>query len=246
MSAPVRIPASEIQVGDLVSRTKADPAPRRVLEIRDHEIARSVFLARTDEEIAATQAHEDRMLAQGFRVRRYTQRQRDSTRIQPKFVTKLWVTRPETTTTNEVETQMSEQTAEQKAAADKAKAEAKAKAAADKKAAAAKAKADAKAKKDAERAEKKAADEAAKKARAEERANRPKKVPLTLSQRKCILALAKKAATPTTAANAKPLDYFVANGLATKSGSGDKVKYTITAAGKERAKEVNPKYAAAA
>lgn len=50
--------------------------------------------------------------------------------------------------------------------------------------------------------------------KAEERANRPKRAPLTLSQRRAVLKLADGPITPANAFNATPLDYLVSVGLA--------------------------------
>lgn len=105
--------------------------------------------------------------------------------------------------------------------------------------------------------------------KAEERANRPKKAPLTLSQRRAVLNLAdagKKGIVPKTGFNALPLDHLVGVGLAekfdtqvekveqVKEGEGDDAKtverkskvdatgYRLTDAGKARAGEINPKW----
>jgi hypothetical protein len=114
-----------------------------------------------------------------------------------------------------------------------------------------------------------AARELVKARKAELRANRPKKAPLTLSQRRAVLNLAdagKKGLVPKTGFNALPLDHLVGVGLAetfqTKTdkvekvteGEGDDKKtvektvkvdatgYRLTDAGIERAKEINPKW----
>lgn len=52
--------------------------------------------------------------------------------------------------------------------------------------------------------------------RAEERANRPKKAPLTLSQRRALLRLGEGEVVPKTAFNSLPLDHLVDVGLAEK------------------------------
>lgn len=105
--------------------------------------------------------------------------------------------------------------------------------------------------------------------KAEERANRPKKAPLTLSQRRAVLNLAdagKTGIVPKTGFNALPLDHLVGVGLAetfettkdvvtkVKEGEGDDEKtvertdqvpatgYRLTDTGRERAGEINPKW----
>lgn len=106
-----------------------------------------------------------------------------------------------------------------------------------------------------------------KRIKAEERANRPKKAPLTLSQRRALLNLGdagKKGIVPKTAFNALPLEHLVSVGLAEKfestrevevkvKGEGDKPDttktekqpadgYRLTDGGRERVKEINPKW----
>lgn len=127
-----------------------------------------------------------------------------------------------------------------KAEAKKAEQEKKAKEREEAKAAREKEKAEAKTKREQEKIEKEAKDaeldlstvkgtgdgnavtlkdvrEAVKAKRAEERANRPKKAPLTLSQRRALLRLAEDGqVVPKTAFNALPLDHLVNVGLAEK------------------------------
>lgn len=117
--------------------------------------------------------------------------------------------------------------------------------------------------------QKKAAREAEKAAKAEERKNRPKKAPLTLSQRRALLKLGDagaKGIVPKSDFNALPLQHLVNVELAeTKSvkvdgppvtvkGEGDKpdttkpgpkvdaTAYVLSAKGKERVKDINPKW----
>lgn len=104
--------------------------------------------------------------------------------------------------------------------------------------------------------------------KAEERANRPKKAPLTLSQRRALLKLGEAAQTPSTEFNRLPFEHLVSVGLAqTKTvkidgptikettGEGDDkktvekpgpkvdaVQYSLTDTGKERVGEINPKW----
>jgi hypothetical protein len=104
--------------------------------------------------------------------------------------------------------------------------------------------------------------------KAEERKNRPKKAPLTLSQRRALLKLGDGAATPSTDFNRLPYEHLVSVGLAqTKTvkidgptikettGEGedkkvvekpgpkvDAVQYSLTDAGKARVSEINPKW----
>lgn len=115
----------------------------------------------------------------------------------------------------------------------------------------------------------KAARDAEKARKAEERANRPKKAPLTLSQRRALLKLGDagaKGIVPKTDFNALPYQHLVGVELAeTKTvkvdgpeivvkGEGDKpdttkpgpkveaTAYVLSATGKERVKEINPKW----
>lgn len=104
--------------------------------------------------------------------------------------------------------------------------------------------------------------------KAEERANRPKKAPLTLSQRRALLKLGDGPQTPSTEFNKLPYEHLVSVGLAqTKTvkvdgptikettGEGDDKKtvekpgpkvdatqYSLTDTGKERVTEINPKW----
>jgi hypothetical protein len=78
---------------------------------------------------------------------------------------------------------------------------------------------------------------------------RPKKAPLTLSQRRAVLRLASlpKGATeaPATAFRALPLDRLVEAGLATRAEPADEAPhgaYSLTDAGRARADEINPKW----
>lgn len=64
--------------------------------------------------------------------------------------------------------------------------------------------------------------------RAEERAARPKKAPLTLSQRRAVLKLADGPITPANAFNATPLDYLKSVGLATTETVSVPEEYTET------------------
>ena len=75
-------------------------------------------------------------------------------------------------------------------------------------------------------AAKKEAAEAEKKRKAEERANRPKKAPMTLSQRRAVLKLAESPLRPTTQMNRTPLDYLVSVGLAQVSEVEQEVERT--------------------
>jgi pyruvate/2-oxoglutarate dehydrogenase complex dihydrolipoamide acyltransferase (E2) component len=111
--------------------------------------------------------------------------------------------------------------------------------------------------------------DAVKAKKAEERANRPKKAPLTLSQRRAVLKLASGALRPTTDMNRTPLEYLVSVGLAKveevlqdvevdvpnpKAGEDGEPKtvketksqsvreYSLTDEGVARAKEINPKW----
>lgn len=147
----------------------------------------------------------------------------------------------EAATINGAEANDQDAAAEKKAEQERKRAEAKAKKDAEK--------AEAKAAREKAAAEKKAAKEAEKAKRAEERANRPKVVALTLSQRRHILRLAKAGAKGVWAKGqqgVKPYEYFVQHGLAESQGTDEEkgTKYRITDAGKARAKKVNPKYAA--
>jgi hypothetical protein len=121
----------------------------------------------------------------------------------------------------------------------------------------------------AEREAKAQADAEAKTKRAEERAAKPKKAPLTLSQRRAVLKLAEGTQTPTTDMNRVPLDYLVSVGLArtaertttvevqvpnpkaseegqpkTIAENQDRtvIDYSLTDLGKTRAGELNPKW----
>lgn len=104
--------------------------------------------------------------------------------------------------------------------------------------------------------------------KAEERKNRPKKAPLTLSQRRALLKLGDGPVTPTTDFNRLPYEHLVSVGLAeTKTvkidgptvketvGEGDDkkvvekpgpkvdaVQYSLTDTGKARVGEINPKW----
>lgn len=64
--------------------------------------------------------------------------------------------------------------------------------------------------------------------RAEERANRPKKAPLTLSQRRAVLKLADGPITPANAFNATPLEYLKSVGLAQAETVSVPEEYTET------------------
>lgn len=113
-----------------------------------------------------------------------------------------------------------------------------------------------------------AAKDAEKERRAEERKNRPKKAALTLSQRRALLKLGDAAQVPSTEFNKLPYEHLVSVGLAqtktvkidgppvkTTEGEGDDKKtvekpgpkvdstqYSLTDTGKERVKEINPKW----
>jgi hypothetical protein len=110
--------------------------------------------------------------------------------------------------------------------------------------------------------------DAEKERKAEERKNRPKKAPLTLSQRRALLKLGEAAQVPKTDFNALPFEHLVSVGLAqTKdvkvdgpviketTGEGDDKKvvekpgpkvdakqYSLTDTGKARVSEINPKW----
>jgi len=110
--------------------------------------------------------------------------------------------------------------------------------------------------------------EAEKARKAEERKNRPKKAPLTLSQRRALLNLGESAQVPKTDFNRLPYEHLVSVGLAQSKtvqvdgptiketvGEGDDKKvvekpgpkvdalqYTLTDTGKERVGEINPKW----
>lgn len=108
--------------------------------------------------------------------------------------------------------------------------------------------------------------EAIKAWKAEERANKPKLAPLTLSQRRAMLVLADGPVVPKSGFNALPLDYLVSVGLAQKEevlvdetyteteGTGDekkqvektrsvpKTQYSLTDDGVARVEKVNPKW----